>query len=258
MLLGQREVLILSYEEGTRMNVKILYLYPDFMNLYGDNGNVRILKKRLEDQGFDVEITSFTVTDYDLSFEGVDFVFMGSGYESNRNIVIKHFRHFKDSFIKAVEDGIPMLFTGNSYDILCTGVTISEFEFMQGLGLFNVTFSEPPKKRYRGDVILELPDSKERYVGFVNRAGFPEDTGDLTCNVIKVIGDVPMTKDGVHVNNLYGFSLIGPMLLKNPSLADMFVEIICSRKGVQVKPVDYPHSLKSHVKTLKALLETVI
>ena len=50
------------------MNVKILYLYPDFMNLYGDNGNVRILKKRLEDQGFDVEITSFTVTDYDLSF----------------------------------------------------------------------------------------------------------------------------------------------------------------------------------------------
>ena len=77
-------------------------------------------------------------------------------------------------------------------------------------------------------------------------------------NVIKVIGDVPMTKDGVHVNNLYGFSLIGPMLLKNPSLADMFVEIICSRKGVQVKPVDYPHSLKSHVKTLKALLETVI
>ena len=38
------------------MNVKILYLYPDFMNLYGDNGNVRIMEKRLKDQGFDVEI----------------------------------------------------------------------------------------------------------------------------------------------------------------------------------------------------------
>ena len=31
------------------MNVNILYLYPDFMSLYGDNGNVRILAKRLEE-----------------------------------------------------------------------------------------------------------------------------------------------------------------------------------------------------------------
>ena len=35
------------------MSVKILYLYPDFMSLYGDNGNVRIITRRLEDQGFD-------------------------------------------------------------------------------------------------------------------------------------------------------------------------------------------------------------
>jgi glutathione peroxidase len=36
------------------MTVNILYLYPDFMSLYGDNGNVRILEKRLKDQGFEV------------------------------------------------------------------------------------------------------------------------------------------------------------------------------------------------------------
>ena len=40
------------------MSVKILYLYPDFMSLYGDNGNVRILTRRLEDQEFFVEIES--------------------------------------------------------------------------------------------------------------------------------------------------------------------------------------------------------
>ena len=102
------------------MSVKILYLYPDFMSLYGDNGNVRILARRLEDQGLSVEITKKTITD-DLSFEGFDFVYMGSGFESNRNLVSAHMNKFKDGFVKAVDDGMPMLFTGNSYDILGKG-----------------------------------------------------------------------------------------------------------------------------------------
>ena len=54
------------------MNVNILFLYPDFMSLYGDNGNVRIMQKRLEDQGFEVEIIRRTITDNEISFEGVD------------------------------------------------------------------------------------------------------------------------------------------------------------------------------------------
>ena len=50
------------------MSVKILYLYSDFMNLYGDNGNVRILEKRLKDQGLDVEIINRTITDFEINF----------------------------------------------------------------------------------------------------------------------------------------------------------------------------------------------
>ena len=73
------------------MNVNILFLYPDFMSLYGDNGNVRIMQKRLEDQGFEVEIIRRTITDNEISFEGVDFVYMGSGFESNRNLAFRCF-----------------------------------------------------------------------------------------------------------------------------------------------------------------------
>ena len=240
------------------MNVKILYLYPDFMNLYGDNGNVRILKKRLEDQGFDVEVASAAITDSEISFEGVDFVFMGSGYETNRNLVAAHMKQFADGFKKAVDDGVPMLFTGNSYDILGNGITTHDQKFVEGLNIFDFTFKEQIRKRYTGDVILEVPGTSTRYVGFVNRAGVPDEQNDLICNVIKVIGNVPITKDAVRKNNLLGISLLGPVLLKNPEIADMFVEIICKRKGVEFKNIEYPHSFKSHVKTLKALLDTRI
>ena len=210
------------------MSVKILYLYPDFMSLYGDNGNVRILERRLEDQDLTVEITKKTITD-DLSFEGFDFVYMGSGFESNRNLAAAHMNKFKDGFVKAVDDGVPMLFTGNSYDILGKGITASDGTFIEGLGIFGYTFKEQLEKRYTGDVILEDPETKERYVGFVNRAGSPDCEDDLICDVIKV--------------------------LKNPKIAEGIVKTICKRAGAEYKKISYPRSERSHEKTLKALLE---
>ena len=238
------------------MNVNILFLYPDFMSLYGDNGNVRIMQKRLEDQGFEVEIIRRTITDNEISFEGVDFVYMGSGFESNRNLAAGHLAQFKDGLVKAIDSGVPMLFTGNSYDILGKGITTADGSFVEGLGIFGFTFKEQLEKRYTGDVVLEEPAMRERYVGFVNRAGIPDCEEDLCCNVVKVIGNVPVSKDAARIHNLFGISLIGPVLLKNPKLADRFVETICKRKGVEYKKISYPRSEKSHEKTLKALMDT--
>lgn len=236
------------------MSVKILYLYPDFMSLYGDNGNVRILTRRLEDQDFTVEITEKTITD-DISFEGFDFIYMGSGFESNRDLAAAHLKKFADGLKKAIEDGVPMLFTGNSYDILGKGITTADGKFTEGLGIFGYSFKEQLEKRYTGDVVLEDPETKERYAGFVNRAGSPDCEDDLICDVIKVIGNVPANKDMARKNNLLGISLIGPVLLKNPKIADSIVETICSRKGQEYKKISYPRSERSHEKTLKALLE---
>lgn len=237
------------------MSVKILYLYPDFMNLYGDNGNVRILEKRLKDQGLDVEIINRTITDFEINFN-VDFVYMGSGYESNRNLVADHIYRYKTALIRAIIDGVPMLFTGNSYDLLGKGITTADGKFIEGLGIFNYSFKEQIDKRYTGDVVLEELATHERMVGFVNRAGIPDCEEDLCCKAIKVIGNVPIKKDAARIHNFFGISLIGPVLLKNPKIADSYVELICKRKGVEYKKISYPRSEKSHDKTLKALMET--
>lgn len=240
------------------MNVKILYLYPDFMSLYGDNGNVRILERRLKDQGFDVGITSRTITDTDIAFDDVDFVYMGSGFESNRNLVAAHLAQFKDSLVKAIDDGVPMLFTGNSYDILGDRIVISKSDDIKGLGIFDFNIIDQTEKRYTGDVVLEDEEKRQLYVGFVNRAGVPKGEGSLAFEVTKVIGNVPLTRDGVRKNNLLGISLIGPLLLKNPKIAESFVKIICERKGAEYKEISYPHSEKSHDKTKKALLNAEV
>ncbi|MBR3246975.1 MAG: hypothetical protein IKG03_01085 [Clostridiales bacterium] len=240
------------------MKVRILYLYPDYMNLYGDNGNVRIMERRLSDQGFDVETVSGTITDSRISIKDVDFVYMGSGFESNRNMAADHLKRSLKELTQAIDDGVPMLFTGNSYDILGKGIITADFSLVEGLGIFDYSFKDTGRKRYTGDVILEDPDTKERYVGFINRAGIPEQSEGFVFDVVKVIGDVPVEKDGVRKNNLLGISLIGPVLVKNPGLADSFVRKICEREGVKYKQVVYPRTERSHEKTLKALLETEI
>ena len=237
------------------MKVKILHLYSDFMNLYGEVGNVRIMQRRLEDQGFTVEVINSTVSDPDIKFD-VDFVYMGSGYESNRDIAAAHLGKFKRSLVRAVIDGVPMLFTGNSFDLLGKGVTNADGKFIEGLDIFNYTFKEQREKRYTGDVVLQERATQERYVGFVNRAGIPDSWEDMCCEVIKVIGNVPVRQDAARVHNLFGVSLIGPVLLKNPKLADDFVKEICERKNAEYQEISYPRSEKSHDKTLKALLET--
>ena len=234
--------------------MKILYLYPDFMNLYGDNGNVRIMERRLKDQGFDVEIVRALITDDLIRFEDADFVYMGSGYESNRNIAAAHLSRFKEQVIKAVDDGVPMLFTGNSYDILGSSIRTSDGAVVEGLGIFDYSFTEQLEKRYTGDVVLKDPGTGELYAGFVNRAGVPDDPSNFEYEVIKTIGNVPLKKDGVRKNNLLGISLIGPVLLKNPKIAESFVKTICERKGKEYKEISYPHSERSHDKTYKALL----
>ena len=49
------------------MKITILHLYYDLMNLYGESGNVKALKKQLEDQGVDVSIKFLTIDD-ELNF----------------------------------------------------------------------------------------------------------------------------------------------------------------------------------------------
>ena len=58
------------------MKAKLLHLYYDLLNLYGEYGNVLIMKKHLEDQGFEVELDKKTVGDA-IDFSEYDFVYMG-------------------------------------------------------------------------------------------------------------------------------------------------------------------------------------
>ena len=55
--------------------LKILYLYPDILELYGDFGNIQVLRYRLEQRGFNVIIDPYSIGDTPPDFKNYDIVF---------------------------------------------------------------------------------------------------------------------------------------------------------------------------------------
>ena len=57
--------------------LKILYLYPDILELYGDFGNIQVLKYRLEQCGFKALVTPYSIGDPTPDFSTFDLIFAG-------------------------------------------------------------------------------------------------------------------------------------------------------------------------------------
>ena len=76
-------------------SIHIAHLYYDLLNLYGENGNIKALKKELENQGLNVYIHFLTIDD-ELDLEKYDFVYIGAGTENNQKIVLPHLMKYKN------------------------------------------------------------------------------------------------------------------------------------------------------------------
>ena len=212
------------------MSTKILYLYYDIMNLYGENGNVRMIERVLAQKGAQVEVCRKTVTDSDIDFTQYDFIYCGAGTERSRDACIKHLRTFGASLKKAFESNTVMLFTGNSYEMLGKSLHTAEGEDTEGLGLFGFTVEEQKKNRYSGDVTLKCDLSEEQFIGYINKCSKVEGIENSLFEITSVVGTIKDTADGIRERNFFGTQVTGPVMVKNPKFADYIAELILTNK----------------------------
>ncbi len=234
------------------MKIKILHLYYDIMNLYGENGNVRMLIRRLEDQGLEVELHKKTVTD-SIYFMSYDVIYCGAGIESNRNFCLQHLLKHRNELKDAFNAGKVMLFTGNSYEMLGSSLCDPEGNEFNGIGIFSFKAVEQRKDRYTGDVIMRSELFSKPFVGFINKCSRLEGLENALFIIEKVIGTVKDEKEGVCKNNLFGTQLTGPVLVKNPHFAEYFVKLIMKNKNLQYAPKEYPYEQAGYEITVSEL-----
>ena len=84
--------------------LKILYLYPDILELYGDFGNIQVLKYRLEKRGIKCIVEQYTIGDTEPDFCDYDLVFAGGGADQEQSILAKDLVQYKNNIKQAIDN----------------------------------------------------------------------------------------------------------------------------------------------------------
>ena len=113
--------------------IKILHLFPRLLSLYGEYGNLLVLRTTLENHGNAVQIDQYE--DGLLSLEGYDLVYVGTGTEDNLMEAIRRLMPYAAQISASISGGTHWLATGNAMTLF--GATVSRYGTdSQALGCF--------------------------------------------------------------------------------------------------------------------------
>jgi len=217
----------------------IAHMYPDLMNLYGDQGNLTCLKKRLEWYGLNCAIKPVHLGQ-ELDFSQLDMLFMGGGSDREQGLIYEDLIKRSGPFLEEIEKGLPVLCICGAYQLLGQYYYTSEGQSYEGLGFFNI-YTQGGKQRLIGNIALEinLGGEKTVAVGFENHSGrtyFTDKTLHPFGRVLKGFGNNGEDGyEGLHYRNLIGTYLHGPLLPKNPVVADYFIKTMLKRRGLTLE-----------------------
>ena len=155
--------------------LKILYLYPDMLELYGDYGNIQVLKYRIESRGYKAIIDRYSIGDTAPNFNDYDIVFAGGGADNEQSILAEDLVKYKDNIKEAVENGVFFLLICGAYQLFGKYYKGVEGNIIPGLEVFDYyTVANPDrKKRCIGNIVIDanLNNLKTKVIGFENHGG---------------------------------------------------------------------------------------
>lgn len=253
----------------TEYSLNIGWLYPDLMSIYGDRGNIITLKKRCEARGINVVVKNISIQSPISEIESSDLFFMGGSQDSQQTIVSVDLKKEKGEVLaRMIEQGTPGLYICGAYQLLGKYYKEANGSIIDGLGIFDIYTENPGlnHKRFMGNVVANLNkelfsdyDDSNSLVGFENHGGHTY----LGKN-IKPLGMV--TKgfgnngkdhtEGAMYKNSIGSYFHGPILPKNPYLADFMIEKALEKKygrHIELSKLDDTLSSQAHDNMLKIL-----
>lgn len=213
----------------SRPSISVLQLYPRDMNLYGDWGNALVLKRRLDWCGYDAVMSEYHQGE---SFpDDVDIIIGGGGQDSGQIKIHDDLLKIADRLRALVEAGTPMLMVCGLYQLFGRSFTTVTGEVLTGIGVFDAE-TLGASKRLTGNAVVD----SERFgaiVGFENHSG-KTNLGPGAAALGKVrtgFGNngEDRTEGALH-RNVVGTYFHGPVLPKNPAIADFLIKAAVERK----------------------------
>lgn len=215
------------------MELTIGHLYPDLLNLYGDRGNIQCMKKRCEWRGIGAKVIRYELGD-SIDFSKLDIVLLGGGSDREQMIVGDRLMEIEDEFRAYVEDDGVVIAVCGGYQLLGNYYQTPEGR-IEGLGIVDLDTEQGKDFRLIDNIVLESDLFSMPIVGFENHGGRTNIKNNKPLG--KVIygsgNDSVSGYEGVVYKNVIGTYLHGPLLPKNPQIADYLIRKALERKYKQ-------------------------
>ncbi|HLB04517.1 MAG TPA: hypothetical protein VJK66_05810 [Gaiellaceae bacterium] len=209
------------------MRIRVGHLYPEYLNIYADRGNIAVLAKRAELRGHRLEVEAIGLGD-ELRPDDHDLLYVGGGQDREQALIARNLAAKGSAIREAVSDGAALLAVCGGYQLLGRGYRGRDGSVMPGVGLFPHE-TVAGTTRMIGDVLLEcelVPGERHTLAGFENHAGRTLlDPGAAPLGrVVHGFGnDGESGFEGCRVARAIGTYLHGPLLPRNPWLGDWLI-----------------------------------
>lgn len=226
--------------------LKILHMYADILDLYGDSGNMEVLQYRCQMRQIPCECHYYHRADPIPDFSAYDLIYLGGGADLEQRMLSADLLRCKHGLQKAYTEGVFFLMICGGYQLMGNFYRDADGNELPGLGLFDYYTIAPNsrKKRCIGNIIIQTTITGEplEVVGFENHGG-------QTSGVSKPFGTVLFgngnefqgTEEGYCEKNVIATYLHGPLLSKNPKLSDHILHSCLQRhmgQPVVLQPLD--------------------
>lgn len=210
------------------LDIVIAVIAPSLLNTNGDSENARVLARRADWAG-----ANATVVDVESAAdlpEHVDAVIIGSGSDSALTPARDLLLSIQEPLRVWATAGVPILAVGTGWELISWGVERAIGGVVEGLGILPGR-GVPRAERVSGDLVLNSRFG--RIVGFENHArDYVGAEGSPLGRVVSGSGNGrDSSQEGVVMGDVIGTHLHGPVLAKNPVLADHLLTTIFKRRG---------------------------
>jgi len=214
------------------MELRLAHLYPRHMNLYGDRGNILALLYRCRARGISLVVEEVEVGD-PFHPERYDLAFIGGAQDREQRLVAGDLQEKAPALREAVEGGLVVLAVCGGYQLLGRYYRTAEGEELAGLGLLDAwtVHPGPGARRLIGNAVVEWQG--HTLVGFENHGGrtYLGPGAKPLGRVLWGFGNNGQDgTEGATYKNVFATYLHGPLLPKNPHLADHLIALALARR----------------------------
>lgn len=219
----------------TQKSITILQLYPKDMNIYGDNGNVQVITKRLSWYGYTPVVVHYNVGD--KLPQHVDIILGGGGQDSGQEVVHADLLKIAPQLKKWADAGVPTLVVCGLYQLFGHYFQTLAGKKLEGIGVLDVT-TTGTTERLIGNIVTQSEEFGD-IIGYENHSGQTSlgDAADPLATVILGAGNNSQDgHEGARYKNVIGTYLHGSILPKNPVLADFLIKTAIENTGETFSP----------------------